>query len=617
MLTFCRLLVLGGVPSDTTSQAAALAVAQALGSTCSQPSNGDPVRHFIALGATAEARACLVSQLSRKSGRGNAAAWALAAATVPDYASTFANHARHLLKGKEAQRYPSSYDVIGPLPIGKNEVDGDPLETHSGAFVHWLRRPEGGSVASELGMGGRVSWRSVRPEPGPQGVLRIAWPETPWGNLVQALGQRAVLEVQAWAVGTVAVAVEGEYKLDCRGVHKVHLHSAVAAHRQPLVINGDLYGSGAHGGGGFGVGRLAVGAYVLAMRVRAVAQAAPSCQLTPVRPGQAWSLSPPMQMPDLILPQAARQGSVDGLPARLCGGYTSIGVRNHGSDWLRGVAVRSRDAAVTVTTVDMVREAPGGEAPGVPGSQSIDVAPGQLRLVALRLTLAAGAKFSCPFAVDVEVSARRDGGLKANTPAALSSTLKLGGGQCRRPDQSVICTHLDHDGAVSAAAVLAPRDRDACCPTYGCPAILSLHGTSIPVRDSADAYKHKPADAPPTAGYTFGAERYWVVAPTRHGAHNWEGGGRMSAMSALDSLARMARDGLLPSTAPIDSQRVLYTGHSMVRHPMCPLLPCTFHSRWPEAPLTEIGARRAATARGLRPCRGLIERSASSLSPAR
>ena len=36
---------------------------------------------------------------------------------------------------------------------------------------------------------------------------------------------------------------------------------------------------------------------------------------------------------------------------------------------------------------------------------------------------------------------------------------------------------------------------------YGCPVLLTLHGTSIPVRDSADAYKHKPADDPNAADF--------------------------------------------------------------------------------------------------------------------
>ena len=57
-----------------------------------------------------------------------------------------------------------------------------------------------------------------------------------------------------------------------------------------------------------------------------------------------------------------------------------------------------------------------------------------------------------------------------------------------------------------------------------------------------------------------------VIAPTRHGAHNWEQGGRLSAARALDSIASLANDGVLPAGAAVDTRRVLYAGHSMGGH---------------------------------------------------
>ena len=79
--------------------------------------------------------------------------------------------------------------------------------------------------------------------------------------------------------------------------------------------------------------------------------------------------------------------------------------------------------------------------------------------------------------------------------------------ECRTPEQSVVCTLIDHDGAVSAAAALRPLNSSGCNPSYGCGALLTHHGTGIPVRDSADAYKRKPA--PADDGFVFGVDRQW------------------------------------------------------------------------------------------------------------
>ena len=79
-----------------------------------------------------------------------------------------------------------------------------------GAFAHWLAHHSSsdGWVPSELVAGGRVRWTPQKPAQ--NNVLALDWPKVPWSNLVQSLNQRAVLEVQAWAVGALVVwAAEG------------------------------------------------------------------------------------------------------------------------------------------------------------------------------------------------------------------------------------------------------------------------------------------------------------------------------------------------------------------------------------------------------------------------
>ena len=91
----------------------------------------DAVRSFLALstaGQTEQSRACLLLHLTTKRGAASPTNWALAAAV-------FASHKTELLAHVRTQRHPTSFDVIGPMPIGKNEVDGDPLAAHGGAFT--------------------------------------------------------------------------------------------------------------------------------------------------------------------------------------------------------------------------------------------------------------------------------------------------------------------------------------------------------------------------------------------------------------------------------------------------------------------------------------------------
>ncbi|CAJ1359413.1 unnamed protein product, partial [Effrenium voratum] len=90
----------------------------------------------------------------------------------------------------------------------------------------------------------------------------------------------------------------------------------------------------------------------------------------------------------------------------------------------------------------------------------------------------------------------------------------------------------------------------------GCPVVISLSGTSISARDSADAYKVGEKE-----GYRFGVRGAWLLAPTRHGAHNWEGPGLATAMAARRALPRLQ----LASRVPVGAGS-LVAGHSMGGH---------------------------------------------------
>jgi len=211
-------------------------------------------------------------------------------------------------------------------------------------------------------------------------------------------------------------------------------------------------------------------------------------------------------------------------------------------------------------------EAKGEAAVEMVGESSIDwqIAPGQSRLLPLRLSLAARLPPSprCPLLLRLTLTARAvDASTNESTDLSHEVSLPI---QCRAPHQSVVCTFVDVDGAITPAAVLAPpREGRACDGSFGCPVLLTLHGTSITPRDSADAYKRKPRASDDE--YTFGVEGYWLVAPSRHGAHNWEQIGRLSATRAVDALAALPLESL-PLPVRMDAQRVVFSGHSMGGH---------------------------------------------------
>ena len=106
------------------------------------------------------------------------------------------------------------------------------------------------------------------------------------------------------------------------------------------MLNGDIYGGGV---GGFSV-TLPAGAFILALRVRAVVQARVSCRLLP-SPAE-WEVRSPKLLPDIIVPEgppdteAAAFGD-DGahIEARLasprfCGGLVGLPVQSTGHRWI-------------------------------------------------------------------------------------------------------------------------------------------------------------------------------------------------------------------------------------------------------------------------------------------
>lgn len=66
--------------------------------------------------------------------------------------------------------------------------------------------------------------------------------------------------------------------------------------------------------------------------------------------------------------------------------------------------------------------------------------------------------------------------------------------------------------------------------------------------------------------FMFGVEKVWLLAPTRHGAHNWEGPGEVTSMTALNNLARLTNASQKWLGKSADPDVVIFAGHSMGGH---------------------------------------------------
>ncbi|CAE8681570.1 unnamed protein product [Polarella glacialis] len=186
----------------------------------------------------------------------------------------------------------------------------------------------------------------------------------------------------------------------------------------------------------------------------------------------------------------------------------------------------------------------------------MDIAPGQaVRLpVPLAVTGAGGCGGTSGVA-ERTLELAVEGLLKGKLVRSPSIRVSI---RCRTGRQNFVFTFEDDDGSLQHAAAVMPLGSGVC--EGGCPVLLTLSGTSISASDSADSYKAKLVG---DMDYRFGVESAWLLAPTRHGAHNWEGPGHATALAALRALPKVAAT--LGVQEP-DIGRVLVAGHSMGGH---------------------------------------------------
>ena len=425
---------------------------------------------------------------------------------------------------------PSSYEYVGPFPMGKTEFDGDPLAARGGAAALFAQHEAGAKqrFISELASGGYVGWSTLRADGG--GAVAVQPARVDWNQLVSGLSGRSVLEFQGWLFGRVQVGRAGRYLASCKGVTQFFLDG------RPLT--GDVY----HSGRGEWPVELAVGSHLFSLRARGTPPINVACRLAPA-PDAGLVLQQPPFLPDVL--ERSLFGGASPLP---------LPVLNTSPDWLRidRAEIEPPLAEADRGLLELSLLAPEG----------VLIAPGQLLMVPAVLSHVERERpLRCALRLSVRLRAAAldgDGEVYSN-----ARPLEM---ECRKHDDSFRYTFIDHDGSVSEAAAVLPWGADL---PDDVPIVLSLHGTGVAARAQADSYKFMPSPGAPgftkKGKYRFGVAGAWLCAPTRHGAHNWDTAtGQRTAIAAAEALSVLSRRHAHGAAA--DAGRIVYAGHSMGGH---------------------------------------------------
>jgi len=421
--------------------------------------------------------------------------------------------------GGKLSKFIQKWHFIGPFVIGKAEVDGDPLEEWGGVKnISRHRWDKKFVLYSELVAQGEIKWLEINQHTAAEPVA-IA-PSVNWNELVMSLQSMGITEWQGWVLGDFFVnEIDATVLVQCLGVHTVYIDDA--------ILTGDVYRRDQF----WSSVQLSRGIHSLQLRLRSKGSFAFTCNIKLLETKHSFEVLSPSYLPDLV----------DG---KLFSTLISIPISNlHGTHWLK------------VTKVSTMKESSSGvqlSAKLSAQDKALAIAPGQVRPIKISLQYKNGKEQSHDHAVcsDVKLVLK----ISTNKGADQKLVLNL---RCRKRSESFLFTFLDHDNSVQHGAAIVPLTS---CSSGICPVLLTLHGTTVPPQNQADSYKRME-----NGKWVFGVQGLWVVAPTRHGAHNWEGPGELTAMTALRSFAKLTKDA--PWIGPqADEDQVVFAGHSMGGH---------------------------------------------------
>lgn len=532
------------------------------------------------------------------------------------------------------QRYALSWEILGPINVGKLELDGDPTfdsmefrkKFHGDLGRYLLAMRKNVTVGSDLVPQGEIHWQKATMQQ--NGQVDVHFPIS-WNDLVQGLSTLAVYELQGWARATHYIAKSGVYLIDCQGTHTVYLHND----DQTRLFVGDVY----HARHVRATMELKAGLLGVFLPLRVSLQTAFRCEVQPAP--EAVVAYTTDEVPYIVeLPSSSPLGGGGGGGM----GYLLSGV----------FAVRIYNPFPQAITLEyavekpfgiegdwIVREAVVWEEEVVEGlaPRHTSIAPGQILSLPLTLIQTSSSSSSLPPRLPCR-SEKITFRLTFHPSKGPSSQVNVEVG-CRRLGQAWPFTFVDHDASVAQAALLLPievasppitaekvrrlTEEAASITTQGSgatggggekkggkargsrsrtaapasspsatstldtssslsattasntttssssyPLAISLHGSGISALSHAEAHK---VMLPGSQDYTFGLLGYYLLAPSRFGAHNWESTGYLTAYHSMITLPRLLgkaaqiTDLALPRV-DADGGRGLVSGHSMGGH---------------------------------------------------
>ncbi|ESO96501.1 hypothetical protein LOTGIDRAFT_159918 [Lottia gigantea] len=410
------------------------------------------------------------------------------------------------LEGKFS-KYISEWNFLGPFPIGKTEFDGDPIQVYGDIRNLSLSRYSGKEYYSELMSEAKVKWMEIKQRK-LESIIQIS-PSIPWNDLVSSLGSLGITEWQGWLVGDIAVNVDSTLLFQCIGVSTFYVND--------VQLTGDVYHRERYW---FSV-HLTRGVHTVYVPIRTKVAANIKCSFKAMK--KTFEILDPKFLPDLY----------DGY---IFGRYFTLPVSNyHPTKWLKNIKITRHGGLSSMIKVKAIES-------------SVSIAPGQTRPIIIKLSSDSLVTSTC-----------KEGGINFEIKISTSEGSETMGMnlRCRGIDQSVVFSFMNHDGSIQHAATIKPIGESK---GISYPVMLTLHGTTVPPQNQADSYKYMVNDE-----FIFGVDGMWLLAPTRHGAHNWEGPGLLTALRSIEALKELVEEASW--TKPkVDTEHLIIAGHSMGGH---------------------------------------------------
>ena len=451
----------------------------------------------------------------------------------------------------DGSKWTSPWYFLGPWNVGKTEIDGFPIFAPpyrnmfpTNVSIHKLKR-HNDSYFSEMVTGGRVAEWSTVQNTDRQGYtqLDISQFRTNVHSLVRLSSSLTIQEFQGFLSRDFNIPKnkEGTYGINCLGLHTIAINGE--------IYHGDVYSSEQM----YAVIHLRAGTHHITSRVRGKGTARFRCQITgPHQHGAVKLFSPPpVELPDIV-------------EGKLLTPFLAIRVLNLGLATVSNFTFTAfkknfkKKNKKKETQIKIVVSKTTSTFQSFPG-QTLAL-PIEMHLEET-LALSMAEQDRC---LEVTLNMHYTYYTKGNNNIQRRSTKVVHiPFRCRRADQSQLMTFISHDGTVASAALLRPRQMDACRSNeyrQGCPVVLAMSGVGVKPTHMADAFKYKQMSEPgEDQNFIFGLPFAWILSPERSGAHNFEGTGHLTAVSSLNALSSLF-------ATIVDVGSVIYAGHSRGGH---------------------------------------------------